>query len=140
MIDNSWALRLQDQLFNMFSHEMKLAYGNKYKNLYLTQDEAVTGTPKFPTVLMKQIGFKEAGKDLLRNSINAGTLTIQITINYQGEKKEDREALVNMTATAINFFEWKGFEVKDPVLTITNKIRTATFRASRLFGSMDPLQ
>lgn len=140
MIDNSWALRLQDQLFNMFSHEMKLAYGSKYKNLYLTQDEAVTGTPKFPTVLMRQIGFEEAGRDLLGNSINAGTPTFQITINYQGEKKEDRESLVNMTATAINFFKWKRFKVSNPVYTITNKIRTATFRASRLVGSMDPLR
>lgn len=140
MIDNSWALRLQDQLFNMFSHEMKLAYGSKYKNLYLTQDEAVTGTPKFPTVLMRQIGATEAGQDLTGERINAVRPTFQITINYQGEKSEDRAELVDMTATAINFFKWKRFEVSNPVYTITNKIRTATFRASRLFGSMDPLQ
>ena len=139
MIDNSWALRLQDQLFNMFSHEMKLAYGSKYKNLYLTQDESVTGTPKFPTVLMKQIGAPEAGRDLTGDRINAAKPTFQITINYQGEKAEDRERLVDMTATAINFFKWKRFEVRDPAYTITNKIRTATFRASRTFGSMDPL-
>lgn len=139
MIDNSWALRLPDQIFNMFSHEMKLAYGSKYKNLYITQDEAVTGTPKFPTVMMKQIGAPEAGRDLTGDRINAAKLTFQITINYQGEKAEDRERLVDMTATAINFFKWKRFEVRDPAYTITNKIRTATFRASRLFGSMDPL-
>lgn|GEM_PF-1488683 len=140
MIDNSWVLRLPDQIFNMFSHEMKLAYGSKYKNLYITQDEAVTGTPKFPTVLMRQIGAKEEGQDLTGERINAVRPTFQITINYQGEKAEDRAELVDMTATAINFFKWKRFEVRDPDYTITNKIRTATFRASRLFGSMDPLQ
>lgn len=140
MIDNSWALRLQDQLFNMFSHEMKLAYGSKYKNLYLTQDEAVTGTPKFPTVLMRQIGAVEVGQDIAGDTINAIRSTFQVTINYQGESQSDREALVNMTATAINFFKWKRFEISNPVYTITNKIRTATFRASRLFGSMDTLQ
>jgi len=140
VIDNSWVLRLPDQIFNMFSHEMKLAYGSKYKNLYITQDEAVTGTPKFPTVLMRQIGAKEEGQDLTGERINAVRPTFQITINYQGEKAEDRAELVDMTATAINFFKWKRFEVRDPDYTITNKIRTATFRASRLFGSMDPLQ
>lgn len=140
MIDNSWSLRLQDQLFNMFSHEMKLAYGSKYKSLYLTQDEAVTGTPKFPTVLMRQIGAPEAGQDLSGECINAVRPTFQITINYQGEKTEDRAELVDMTATAINFFKWKRFEVSNPVYTITNKIRTATFRASRLFGAIDDLQ
>lgn len=140
MVDNSWALRLQDQLFNMFSHEMKLACGSKYKNMYLTQDEAVTGTPKFPTVLMRQIGAPEEERDLTGERINAVRPTFQITINYQGEKSEDRAELVDMTATAINFFKWKRFKVSDPVYTITNKIRTATFRASRLVGSMDPLR
>lgn len=140
MIDNSWALRLPDQIFNMFSHEMKLAYGSKYKNLYITQDEAVTGTPKFPTVLMRQIGAVEVGQDIAGDTINAIRPTFQITINYQGESQADREALVNMTATAINFFKWKRFEISNPVYTITNKIRTATFRATRTIGSLDPLQ
>lgn len=140
MIDNSWALRLQDQLFNMFSHEMKLAYGNTYSDLYITQDETVTGTPKFPTVLMRQIGATEVGQDLSGERINAVRPTFQITINYQGEKAEDRTALVDMTITSINFFKWKRFEVSNPVYTITNKIRTATFRASRLFGATDSLQ
>lgn len=140
MIDNSWALRLQDQLFNMFSHEMKLTYGNTYSDLYITQDETVTGTPKFPTVLMRQIGATEVGQDLSGERINAVRPTFQITINYQGEKAEDRTALVDMTITSINFFKWKRFEVSNPAYTITNKIRTATFRASRLFGATDSLQ
>jgi hypothetical protein len=119
---------------------MKLAYGSKYKNLYITQDEAITGTPKFPTVLMRQIGAVEAGKDIAGDTINAIRPTFQVTINYQGESQSDREALVNMTATAINFFKWKRFEISNPVYTITNKIRTATFRATRTIGSLDPLQ
>lgn len=59
---------------------------------------------------MRQIGAVEAGKDIAGDTINAIRPTFQVTINYQGESQSDREALVNMTATAINFLSGNGLK------------------------------
>lgn len=140
MIDNSWAVRLPDHIFNMFAHEMRLAYGDKYPNLYITQDEAVTGTPKFPTVLMRQISSSEKGRDIEGDTVNGINPTFEVKIRYQGESQSDRDALVNMTVTACNFFTWKKYNVSNVIYVIENKIRTASFKATRTLGSEDSLQ
>lgn len=135
MANEAWAMKIEDTLFNLFKHEMNLKYKATYKDTTITQDEEADGTPKFPTFLVRQIGVTEEGQDIAGKTINAIRPTYQITITYKG----DRKVIVDMATTAVLFYKSKRFTVSNVVYTISNKIRTATFRATRIIGSGDIL-
>ena len=131
MADSTWAIKTEDTLFGLFKHEMNLQFKSTYASLVITQDEEASVTAKFPTILVRQVSFSEAGRDIEGNTINAIIPTYQITITFKG----DRDKLVNLTASAVNFYKSKRFEVSNVVYQISNGIRTAIFRATRTIGS-----
>ena len=132
---NLWALEFEDTVFSLFSYAYNKKFKKKYKDLYITQDEEQDGTAIFPTVLVKQIDFREVGRDISGNTINGIDQTFQVTISYKG----DRENLKELSNYAVMFFKSKKFGVSNVFYNISNKIRTATFRASRVVGANDTL-
>ena len=133
MANEAWAMKTEDTLFTLFKREMTLQYKSTYSSLVITQDEEADGTPKFPTFLVRQVSFLEEGQDVEGNTINAIRPTYQVTITFKGKRDE----LVDMATAAVLFYKSKRFSVSNVVYTISNKIRTATFRATRVIGSGD---
>ena len=133
MADSAWAMKTEDTLFTLFKREMTLQYKSTYSSLVITQDEEADGTPKFPTFLVRQVSFLEEGQDVEGNTINAIRPTYQVTITFKGKRDE----LVDMATAAVLFYKSKRFSVSNVVYTRSNKIRTATFRATRVIGSGD---
>lgn len=132
---NLWALDFEDTVFSLFTYAYNKQFKSKYKDLYITQDDEQDGTAVFPTVLVKQISMSEVGQDLSGKTINGIRTSFQITISYKG----DRENLKELMEFAIMFFKSKCFEVSNAFYGISNKVRTATFRASRVVGAQDTL-
>ena len=135
MATEAWAMKIEDTLFNLFKHEMNLKYKSTYSSITITQDEEMDGTAKFPTFLVRQVSFSEEGRDIEGNKINAIRPTYQVTITYKG----DRSKLVDMATAAVLFYKSKRFSVSNVAYSISNNIRTAVFRATRVIGSGDRL-
>ena len=133
MANEAWAMQIEDTLFSLFKREMNLKYKSTYSSITITQDEEADGTPKFPTFLVRQVSFLEEGQDVEGNTINAIRPTYQVTITFKGKRDE----LVDMATATVLFYKSKRFSVSNVVYTISNKIRTATFRATRVIGSGD---
>lgn len=132
---SSWALEFKNTLYSLFSYNLKKEYGTKYKNLNITQDEELEGVAVFPTVLFQQISFTEVGKTLDGQLINAIRPIFQITITFKGNRSD----LENIAAYAVLFFKDKRFEVTSIVYGISKKVRSATFRVSRVVAANDRL-
>lgn len=132
---SSWALEFKNTLYSLFSYNLKKEYGTKYKNLNITQDEELEGVAVFPTVLFQQISFTEVGKTLDGQLINAIRPIFQITITFKGNRSD----LEDIAAYSVLFFKDKRFEVTSIVYDISNKVRSATFRVSRVVAANDRL-
>ena len=130
-----WALEFKNTLYSLFSYNLKKEYGTKYKNLNITQDEDLEGVAVFPTVVFQQIACTEVGKTLDGQLINAIRPIFQITITFKGNRSD----LENIAAYAVLFFKDKRFEVTSIVYGISNKVRSATFRVSRVVAANDRL-
>lgn len=137
MIDktNLWALDFKNTLFSLFSYSLNKEYGAKHKSLNITQDEEQEGTAVFPTILFRQMSLLEIGETLDGQTINAIKPVFQVTITFKGKRSE----LEDIAAYSVLFFKDKRFEVTSPVYGISNKIRTATFRVTRVVAANDRL-
>ena len=128
---NSWAIGFEDTLCSLLKSYMD----SKVSGIKVTQDDESNGTPVFPTLLIQQIGFTEAGRDTESYFINAIRPTFQITITNKGK----REKIKDIAEYAVSFFKSKNFDVSNAVFTVSKQVRTATFRASRIIGAYENL-
>ena len=128
---NSWALDFEDTVYRL----LKVYMESKEIGIKVTQDEESNGTPVFPTLLIQQIGFTEAGRDTESYFINAIRPTFQITITNKGSRKATKD----IAAYAVSFFKQQMFEVSNVIPTISKQVRTITFRATRVIGNVEHL-
>ena len=128
---NSWALDFEDTVYRL----LKVYMESKEIGIKVTQDEESNGTPVFPTLLIQQIGFTEAGRDTESYFINAIRPTFQITITNKGSRKATKD----IAAYAVSFFKQQMFEVSNVIPTISKQVRTVTFRATRVIGNIEHL-
>lgn len=128
---NGWAIYFEDTVYRL----LKVYMESKESGIKVTQDEESNGTPVFPTLLIQQIGFTEAGRDTESYFINAIRPTFQITITNKGK----REKIKDIAECAVSFFKSKKFDVSNAVFTISKQVRTATFRVSRIIGAYENL-
>lgn len=128
---NSWALGFEDTLYSLLKSYME----SQVSGIKVTQDEESGGTATFPTLLVKQIGGTEAGRTNEAKTINAIRPTFQITITNKGSRKE----IKGIALYAVSFFKQQMFEVSNIVSTISKQVRTVTFRATRVIGSIEHL-
>lgn len=96
---NSWALDFEDTVYRL----LKVYMESKEIGIKVTQDEESNGTPVFPTLLIQQIGFTEAGRDTESYFINAIRPTFQITITNKGR----REKIKDIAEYAVSFLNQK---------------------------------
>lgn len=94
---NSWALDFEDTVYRL----LKVYMESKEIGIKVTQDEESNGTPVFPTLLIQQIGFTEAGRDTESYFINAIRPTFQITITNKG-RRERLRTLQSMQCPFLN--------------------------------------
>ena len=128
---NGWAIYFEDTVYRL----LKVYMESKEIGIKVTQDEESNGTPVFPTLLIQQIGFTEAGRDTESYFINAIRPTFQITITNKGSRKATKD----IAAYAVSFFKQQMFEVSNIVSTISKQVRTVTFRATRVIGNIEHL-
>lgn len=128
---NSWALDFEDTLYSLLKSYMS----GKVKGIKVTQDEESSGTPTFPTLLVRQIGAPEQGRTNEAKTINAIRPTFQITITNKGSRKATKD----IAAYAVSFFKQQMFEVSNVIQTISKQVRTVTFRATRVIGNVEHL-
>ena len=128
---NSWAIGFEDTLCSLLKSYME----SQVSGIKVTQDEESSGTPTFPTLLVKQIGGTEAGRTNEAKTINAIRPTFQITITNKGSRKE----IEGIALHAVSFFKQQMFEVSNIVSTISKQVRTVTFRATRVIGNVEHL-
>ena len=84
---NSWALDFEDTVYRL----LKVYMESKESGIKVTQDDESNGTPVFPTLLIQQIGFTEAGRDTESYFINAIRTTFQITITNKGKREKIKD-------------------------------------------------
>lgn len=128
---NSWALDFEDTLYSLLKSYME----GKVRGIKVTQDEESSGTATFPTLLVTQIGGIEAGRTNEAKTINALRPTFQITITNKGTRKATKD----IAAYAVSFFKQQMFEVSNVIPTISKRVRTVTFRATRVIGNIEHL-
>lgn len=128
---NSWALEFEDTLYSLLKAYME----GKVKGIKVTQDEESSGSAVFPTLLVRQIGALESARTNEAKTINAIRPTFQVTITNKGE----RSKIKNIAEYAVSFFKLQSFEVSNPITTISDKVRTITFRAARVIGNTEHL-
>lgn len=128
---NRWALDFEDTVYRL----LKVYMESKVSGIKVAQDDESNGTPVFPTLLIQQIGFTEAGRDTESYVINAIRPTFQITITNKGT----RGKIKDIAEYAVSFFKSKNFDVSNAVFAISKQVRTATFRASRIIGAHENL-
>lgn len=135
MSDNQWAFDFKNIMFSVFTAKLKAEFGEKYSNMLVTQDEEQESTATFPTFLMQQVSWLEAGQTLEGNTINAIRPTFQITVTNKGNRAE----IEKLALYAAMIFKDKRFELSNVHYGIENKVRTAVFRASRVIGAGDSI-
>nr|DAU67203.1 MAG TPA: hypothetical protein [Caudoviricetes sp.] len=128
---NGWALEFEDTLYSLLKAYME----GKVKGIKVTQDEESSGSAVFPTLLVRQIGALESARTNEAKTINAIRPTFQVTITNKGE----RSKIKNIAEYAVSFFKLQSFEVSNPITTISDKVRTITFRATRVIGNTEHL-
>ena len=134
-MDNEWAYDVETSIYTMFKIYYENLFADDYSNLFITTDEEQSGTAVFPTVLIQQLGFAEVGRDLDGTGINGIRPTFQITISHNGTKAEIKK----LTVYAAEFFKEKRFDVSNLIYTVSDKVRTGVFRASRVIGANNTL-
>lgn len=75
-----WISDIESMIFTRIKKNIGEHLKNKYPNIFFTSSDKNEFEPKFPTVLIRDIGGIEKGIDLENNNINAYQCTIQVDV------------------------------------------------------------
>lgn len=133
----SWVLDRQTTIYSRVFGILKSRLGDKYKDLYITQDNATPTNPKFPTVYISFIGAPERGQTLENTSVNAVEMTAEVHVKVT----KAQGPLVNQEVAwaVVDAFKTFGFNVTLPNMAISDfdGIYESVSRYTRIIGNGD---
>lgn len=130
-----WVLNLQSIIFSRVKNETTESLKKKYPEIRFTTSEKSETTPRFPNVLIKQIGSVEQGQTLDGTTVNGGLFTFQIDVYDNQSQNRARQVMGEivriMKSMRFSIVAMPEFESSD-----THRC-TARFR--RVIGASDIL-
>lgn len=76
----SWVYDRQTTIYSKVRAILLSRLKSKYKDLYITEDNATPTKPKFPTVYISFIGASERGQTIENTTINAVDMTAEVHV------------------------------------------------------------
>lgn len=131
-----WVNRVQSIVFSRVKKETIEKLETKYPDINFTTSEKSMTTPRFPTIVIKQIDSLERGQDLNGNLINAGLFSFQIDVVDNKTQSRANEIMYEV----LNGMKKMRFTIVTmPISSITDGVYRSTARCRRLIGSGDIL-
>lgn len=136
MIDNTWILTLQNEIFTLVKTRAQAILNDKYPNAFWTTESSTHIEPIFPTIYITFSGM-ETGSDLTGLDVNGVILDAQIEIYT--ERKQSKVETEYISGVVLNEFKRLGFFIRDiPHRDDTNPdIRRVIYTAGRVVGQAD---
>lgn len=75
-----WTSDVCNIVFTRIKTHATKSLGARYPNIYFTTSDKIQAEPRFPSILVKELGSIEQGQDLNNTSINAVLSTFQIDV------------------------------------------------------------
>jgi hypothetical protein len=133
----SWVADRQTTIYSRVSAILDAKLGDKYDELNVTMDNALSQDAMFPTVYITFVAANERGQTLDGTTINAVNMTVEVhikTSNAQG-------MIVNSEVAweVVEAFKTMGFTAIMPNIPISNidGVYESVSRFSRLIGQGD---
>lgn len=139
IVDNSWVLDTQISIYSKAKAILTSKLKSKYSDLFITDNNEVPSTPKFPSIYIEFLEPAERGKDLEGKSINAIYLTIQVKVTTT--KEQGMEVAREVSYTVLNVFKNMNFEATMPFFDNSGDgTKTMIARYSRVIGYNDKVE
>ena len=135
----SWVFDTQTTIFSKVRAILLSRLGEKYKDLYVTEDNATPTKPKFPTVYISFVGAPERGQTLVNDQVNAVEMTVEVHVKVT----TSQGITVNQEVSweVVDAFKKLGFNVTLPNMAISNidGVYESVSRYTRIIGNGDVL-
>ena len=135
----SWVYDRQTTIFSKVRAMLLSNLKDKYKDLYVTEDNATPTKAKFPTVYISFIGAPERGQTLVNTTVNAVEMTVEVHVKVTTAQG----ITVNQEVAweVVDAFKSLGFNVTLPNMAISNidGIYESVSRYTRVIGNGDVL-
>ena len=133
----SWVFDRQTTIFSKVRAILLSRLGEKYKDLYVTEDNATPTKPKFPTVYISFVAAPERGQTLVNDQVNAVEMTVEVHVKVtttQGVSVNQEVAW-----EVVDAFKTLGFNVTLPNMATSNidGIYESVSRYTRIIGNGD---
>ena len=133
----SWVADRQTTIYSRVSAILQSKLKQKYRNLFVTLDNATPTDAQLPTVYITFIGASERGQTLNGDTINAVNMTAEVHV----KTSTAQGAIVNSEVAweTVEAFKTMGFEATMPPMATSNYdgIYESVSRFSRLIGQGD---
>ena len=136
-----WVLDKEYELYTLVKSRASKVLGNKYTELYFTQDDEQIIETKLPTVYIHQLPGAEMAKTLDGKGINAMLFTFEITITVS--KKQGQAAANEVIWEIVRQFKKLRFEIMmSPTFTSSNNaaVQQIVARVRRPIGADENIQ
>lgn len=131
-----WSSQNQSKVFTRVKEEGIAALQNKYPDIYFTTSDRSQTDPKFPAVLVREVGSIEQGQDLEGTSINAVLATFQVDVTDNKTQDRVNEVMAQVVKT---MKEMRFSVISMPEFQNTNTTYRQTARFRRMIGKGDIL-
>ena len=133
----SWVYDRQTTIFSRVRAILLSRLKDRYKDLYITQDNATPTNPKFPSVYIGFIGAPERGQTLENTTVNAVEMTVEVHVKVTTAQG----VIVNQEVAweVVDAFKSLGFNVTLPNMATSNidGIYESVSRYTRVIGDGD---
>lgn len=88
-----WISDIEPMIFTKVKVSVTEKLKTKYPNIHFTTSDKTEDNPRFPTVMLRDIGSNERGNDLENVFINAYQCTIQVDVIDNQTQKRAKEVM-----------------------------------------------
>lgn len=131
-----WVSDIPSIVFTRVKAEGNKALQTKYPNIYFTNVDKTLTNPKFPAILIKEIGSVEQGQDIENTTINAVLSTFQIDV-ADNQSQSNAKAVMSEIVRIMKSMRFSV--VTMPEFQNTDSTYRSTARFRRMIGSGDVL-
>ena len=133
----SWVADRQTTIYSRASALLRSRLGKKYKNLYVTQDNATPTEAQLPTIYIAFVAANERGQTIDGTTINAVSMTAEVHV----KTSTAQGAIVNNDVAweVVEAFKTMGFTATMPNMATSDfdGIYESVSRFQRIIGQGD---
>ena len=133
----SWVADRQTTIYSRASALLRSRLGKKYKNLFVTQDNATPTEAQLPTIYISFVAANERGQTIDGTTINAVNMTAEVHV----KTSTAQGAIANndIAWEVVEAFKTMGFTATMPNMATSNfdGIYESVSRFQRIIGQGD---